>query len=102
MYALSVFKCCSDNAATSAGQYPWPRRSPEATGVSVASTGWTVNSAKVFMEADSGALTRNRANSAIISSSEKSRVQTRRYARLDMYGGAATLYRGRANHANSR
>ncbi len=66
----------------------------------MASTGWTVNSVKVLTDADSGALVRNRANSASIVSSEKSRVQTRRYARLAIWVGTLALYRGVASQAN--
>src|SRR5713226_6406591 len=60
------------------------RRSHSATGISVASTACTINSLKLFCVAERGAVVRNRANSAIIVSSEKSRVHTRRYAWLAM------------------
>src|SRR5271154_3984401 len=72
--------------ATSAGPYFSGRKSQEATGVSVASMGCTVSSVKVGCAAESGAVAKNRANCAINVGSVKSRVQTRRYARLAMYG----------------
>src|SRR5271167_4120804 len=48
--------------------------------------GCTVSSVKVGCAAESGAVAKNRANCAINVGSVKSRVQTRRYARLAMYG----------------
>src|SRR5277367_3731834 len=74
------------SAATSAGPYFSGRKSQDATGVSVASMGCTVSSIKVGCEAESGAVAKKRANCAINVGSMKSRVQTRRYARLAMYG----------------
>ena len=49
-----------------------------ATGISVASTACTVSSLNEFCVAESGAVVRNRANSASIVSREKSRVHTRK------------------------
>src|SRR5262249_19652503 len=84
MYAESAFRFCAARAATCAGPAPAPFKSHSAAGGSVGSTACTVSDSKAGCDSESGAVVRNRANSAIIVASEKSRVHTFRYARLPM------------------
>src|SRR5579862_6162898 len=78
IYAESELRLCAARAAICAGPAPCARKSHSAAAGSVGSTGCTISSVKVFLVAESGAVVRKRANSAIIVSVEKSRVQTRR------------------------
>src|SRR5580698_9556340 len=90
------------SAATSAAPYPKSFRSHSASESSVASMGWTISSWNAGCEAESGAVARNLANWAIKVVSEKSRVHTRRYARLAIVGQELRLYRAVRPEANLR
>src|SRR5579863_14463 len=81
-YAVSGANCWAARAAISAGPNFPSFKSHSTIGVSVRSTAWTVILSYGFSAAEIGAAVRNRANSGIIVSIEKSRVQTRKYARL--------------------
>src|SRR5271154_7531408 len=81
-YAVSAANCCAARATISAGPNFPSFRSHSTIGVSVRSTAWTVKLSYGFSDVETGAAVRKRANSGIIVSTEKSFVQTRKYARL--------------------
>src|SRR3984893_11183074 len=83
-YAVAAANCLGARAAISAGPKTPSFKSHSTIGVSVGSTASTVNVSKGFSDSEIGAAVRNRANSAVIVCSEKSRVQSRKYARLAM------------------